>query len=105
MTKTDQRVAYALYFVATSVVTGCLAVVWYLSPLGLGFKSWPEANRDVLEHLYQASYWAGIPAILIAPGLSLVLFIFRNQKGAYWLPAVSIGLFLTCIVTLMSNLN
>ncbi len=105
MTKTDQCAAYALYFIATSVVTSCLAIGWYMSPLGLGFQTWPEPHRGLLINLYQASYFMGIPAILIVQGLSLVLFIFKKPKAAYWLPVVSTAAFLTCVVSILPNLS
>ena len=52
MTKNNQRFAYILYFIVTSIAAACLALGWYMSPLGLGFAAWPEANRNLLEHLY-----------------------------------------------------
>jgi len=105
MTKNNQRFAYILYFIATSIAAACLALGWYITPLGLGFAAWPEANRNLLEHLYKASYFVGIPAILIAQVLSLVLFIYGKRKTAFGLPAGALGLFLICVGLILSNIN
>jgi len=105
MTKFERYFAYIFYFIATLTVTGCLTLGWYMSPLGLGFATWPEANRDLLQHIYAASYFVGIPAILIAQAASPVLFIYRKRKAAYLIPAISIILFLACITFILSNLG
>ncbi len=105
MTKSNQRMAYILYIIATSIVAFCLAFVWYMSPLGLGFATWPERHRDLLEYVYAGSYYMGIPEIVIAQIISPVLFKYGKRKAAYWLPAISISLFLTCVMLILSNLN
>jgi hypothetical protein len=103
MTENNQRTAYVFYFVSTSMAVACLAFVWFISPLGFGFAIWPVANRELLEHVYAGSYYIGIPAILIAQITSLVLFIYKKRRAAYWTPVVSISLFLICIVSILSN--
>ena len=105
MTENTQRAAYVFYFVITSIAVAFLAFFWLMSPLGLGFASWPAGNRNLLQSIYGISYYAGIPAILIAQVISPILFAYRKRKAAYWVPAISIALFLTCAVLILSNMN
>ena len=80
MTKNNQRFAYILYFIVTSIAAACLALGWYMSPLGLGFAAWPEANRNLLEYLYKASYFVGIPAILSRKSSRWFFSFMANEK-------------------------
>jgi len=105
MTENNQRGIYIIYFIVTLVMTICLALAWYMSPLGLGFAAWPEANRKLLEHIYTASYFIGIPTIVIVQVLSPILFINGKRKAAFWLPAGALGLFLMCIGLILSSVN
>ncbi|ESQ84973.1 hypothetical protein [Asticcacaulis benevestitus] len=103
MTESNQRTAYIFYIVFTSILVACLAFVWFMSPLGLGFARWPE--RELLQSIYAGSYYAGIPAILIAKVISPVLFAYRKRKAAYGVPAISIAVFLICVTLILSNVN
>jgi hypothetical protein len=105
MTENNQRAAYIFYFTATSIMVGCLAFGWFMSPLGLGFATWPEGHRDLLEGVYALSYYAGIPAILIAQVISPILFAYRKRKAAYWVPAASIALFLACVALILARVH
>ena len=105
MTKSYQFFPYVLYFIASLALALCLALVWYMSPLGMGFAHWPEDHRELLKRIYMASYFIGIPAVLIAQIASPILFAFKKQRAAYWVPAVAIALFVAGIATILSNIG
>jgi len=105
LTKAYQFFPYILYFIVSLALALCLALVWYMSPLGMGFAHWPQDHRDLLQHIYMMSYFIGIPAVLIAQIASPILFAFKKQRAAYWVPAVAIALFVACIAAILSNIG
>jgi len=105
MTENLQRTTYIIFVGVTSIVSVFLAIIWFMSPLGLGFVTWPEAHRDLFEQIYRVSYFGGIPAILIAQIASPFLFAFRKRRMAYWVPAVAITLLVACMTAVISYLG
>ena len=94
-----QRGLYTCFFIATSILSVLLAVICYMSHLGLGFANWPndQALSKVLSSCYTISYFIRIPALILAQIGSLALYGFRNSKAAYLLPAINVIIFLALI--------
>lgn len=72
-----------LLMAASTLVAGGLGFFWYVSPLALGFSDWPDdpPRRQLLLRLYEFSWHWGIPALLVAQVLALVL-AWRGRRVA-----------------------
>lgn len=70
-------VLFVLVMAGNLILALVLAVIWYASPLGLGFSDWqPEPWQF---DLYWLSWRYGIPVLLIGQGAG-VYFAFRNWR-------------------------
>ena len=93
-----------LLMAGSTLVTGWLAMFWYMSPLALGFSNWPDdpGMRAFVLDIYELSWRGGIPAVLLAQGLALVL-AWRGRRVAAELVAVLANLgFAVLIGTVMA---
>ncbi|AQS63459.1 hypothetical protein AGRHK599_LOCUS4871 [Rhizobium rhizogenes] len=96
-----------VFLFATTVVAFILGAVWYLSPLALGFSEWPSdpARRNLIVGLYDISYRAGIPVLIVAQILAIAMKIRGHQRAALIIPSLSLGLFSLCAGTVLVLLN
>lgn len=85
-----EKFPYALYWFLTTALALAIGLVWYMSPLGLGFNGHPGR---LAYSVYWATYFVGIPALLLAQLASLMLALLHKQRAAYVLPAVALVLF------------
>jgi hypothetical protein len=61
-----------------------------MSPLGLGFKTWPDgAHGQVVLALFQVSYFGGIGAVLLSLFIAPILFALGRTRLAIWSPVIA----------------
>ncbi len=81
------------------VISIPLILLWYMSPLGLGFHQWsddPEkANRAQL--FYLISWTGGIPLLIFGQLIAIILAFYGRVRMALALSAISLTVFLTLI--------
>ena len=72
-----------------------LAFLWWMSPLGLGFSGKPAdpVLRVFAHQVYVVSYLGGIPMVLLAQLVGIVLAIMGRGRLALWTSGGSIALF------------
>ena len=99
MTRRAGRAAVAAYLVVSTVFVLVAALLWYVSPMALGFGTWPEDERarSVAHGVYQASYYVGIPGLLVAQGIAIVLSLRGRSLAAVGVSAVAIVVFLAVV--------
>ena len=94
MSSEANRLDFTLYWVATTLVAAGIAFLWWMSPVGLGFAQWPsEPIKSIVMSVYQASYFVGIPLLIITQGIAAGLAKLRLRRWAFALPAISITAF------------
>jgi hypothetical protein len=90
------RVALFVWFhLITTLVALVIGLVWYMSPLGLGFAVWPSdpATREFAYVAYWLSYFIGLPLLLVGQAGSVILAMTGRRRAAYGFPMVTIGVF------------
>jgi hypothetical protein len=93
-----KTVEYLAFLLLTTLLAGVFAFVWSLSALGFGFVDGP-ANptiKKIALATIAASYFVGMPALLIGQAASPILWFFGRTRGAYVVPLLSMGSFLLC---------
>ncbi|MDT2022186.1 hypothetical protein [Methylocella sp. CPCC 101449] len=106
---TDQtgRFWFGLY-IATMIAIGILfGLLWYMSPFALGFAQWPAdpLKKRWAMLLYQASFYAGIPMLLLAPLVAMGLNAKGFRRTAIVLPLASLLVFSASAMLVLSLLN
>ncbi|WP_147457586.1 hypothetical protein [Paracoccus alkanivorans] len=74
-----------------------LGAIWFMSPVGLGFASWPdqEISREKAHLIFSISYFIGLPALVIGQLLSIVVIFKARPKIALAISAGTFGGFLS----------
>lgn len=86
---------FNVFFIVTTLFVIVFSVVWYMSPLALGFSQWPidPVKRRWAESAYHISYFYGIPILIIGQIASVVLDIKGFHRLAFLIPTTAILLF------------
>ena len=106
--RTSQRsihmASFVWFYIFATAVALVFAGAWFMSPLGFGFAPWPAdaGLRAFAQGLYQVSYFAGIPALLLGQVVSLALALTRRSRLAYYVPLTTIGVFGVSVAIVMS---
>jgi len=83
------------------------SAIWYMSPLALGFASWP--SHPVLAGLargaFQASYDVGIPAMLTSPVIGIVLALSGRHVAARRVVRITFASFAACVAVVVLLVN
>lgn len=81
------------------VVAVLLGMVWFMSPLALGFSKWPVDDGPFsVINIYVLSYSIGLPLLAVAQVSSVVLIFTRWQRRA--LPLSLLSLLSLCLFLL-----
>jgi len=93
-----------IYLATTTLIALLSSVIWYMSPLALGFAKWPtDPNRAELAHwLLNLSHQFGIPLILAAQVFAMVMAFKGYQRVALIVPVVCLSIFLLCVGTVIN---
>lgn len=77
-----------------------LAAAWWMSPFGFGFVDKPadQTLRTVADLVYGASYFGGIPILLIGQVVGLGLAISGRGKPALRISAMALAMFMALVV-------
>jgi small-conductance mechanosensitive channel len=99
--------AISIFLVTTTIAAVVFSAVWYVSPLGLGFSEWPSepGRRDLALTLFAISHRVGIPMLLIAQALAIVMAAKGYRRTALITPVLSLSVFSVCIATVLTLLN
>ena len=95
------------FIALTSALAIVLAGIWYVTPLGFGFARWPsdETIRRAIFAIYWATYFVGIPMLLISQVVSIILFALGLRKAAFFPPIISLGLFVSGAGVVLTFMN
>ena len=106
MTTDGNPILFTFFWLATTFVAFGMAFAWLVSPLGLGFGQWPsEPSLSVVMAVFHASYFVGVPLLLVAQGVSIGLAKFRRWRWAFAVPAISITLFVAMAGFVLSQVR
>ncbi len=96
-----------LCLVVMTLFALALAAFWYMSPLGLGFMQWPkeEPTRSIVIWTMNASYFFGIPALILGHGAAWFFACRRKYKMALSISGVAVTFFVAAIAIVLSNLS
>ncbi|MBN9083107.1 MAG: hypothetical protein BGP04_02785 [Rhizobiales bacterium 62-17] len=101
------RFWFGLYIAAMIAIGIVFGFLWYMSPFALGFAQWPTdpqtKHRAML--LYQASFYAGIPMVLLAPFVAMGLNAKGFRRTAIVIPLASLLAFSACVTLVLSLLE
>jgi hypothetical protein len=94
-----ETVEYFAFLLLTTVLAGTLAFFWGLSPLGFGFAAGPSNPmiKKIAVVLIMATYFVGIPALLLGQVVSPILWFYGRKRSAYIVPLACMGSFLVGI--------
>lgn len=97
----------SLYMILTTVVAIALAFHWCMSPLRLDLKTWPQdpATRDLVNLVYLISYLGGIPLLIIAQVVALLLHRKVKDRAALALSTGAIACFYGSMTFVLSHLR
>ena len=100
----NQANGFLWYWLFATLVVLFLTFLWAMSPLGIGFQIVPENEvlATLLLSAYHASFFIGIPALLIAHIASGLFGFYGKQKLGFRLSFWSIIIFTTSIVAISS---
>jgi len=85
-----------------------ISAVWFMSPLGIGFNYDPDLSpikKKIGETIYFASYFIGIPLLLIFQVISGIIGVKGNTRQAIWLSVLTLILFVGMVITSLSVLT
>jgi hypothetical protein len=89
-----------LLLVATTLVALGLGLVWFMSPLALGFAGSEQLvdpdRRQWAGTLYRLSYAFGIPMLLLAQVVAIALRVRRSRLWAMAVSMLAIAAFTLC---------
>lgn len=88
---------FNVFFIVTTLFVIVFSVIWYMSPLALGFSQWPidPVKRRWAESAHHMSYFYGIPMLIIGQVASFVLDIKGFHRLAFLVPTATILFFAT----------
>lgn len=85
------------------VVAVFLGVLWFMSPLGLGFAKWPVYDGPFSAiNIYVLSHSIGLPLLAVAQVSSVILIFTRWQRRALPLSLLPLCLFLLPLIYVLN---
>ena len=97
----NQQIAFFVYWAFALAISAILALIWAMSPLGVGFQDQPNSHflRAVAQSLFVVSYFAGIPVLLGSQIAALIISLTGNIRIAYRLSlGALIGFFVLIVI-------
>ena len=94
---------FGLFMAGCAFVSVWLALFWFVSPLAIGFSDWPDdpAQRELFSRLYDLSWHAGIPLLLLSQPAAWLLAWRGWRIAAQLLSVLVIFGFLALILVIM----
>ncbi|MBU4611369.1 hypothetical protein IMZ29_12770 [Achromobacter sp. GG226] len=110
MTPADQaggRAEVVTPLLGSAVLAVVASAVWYLSPLALGFASWPSHPMlaAIARGAFQASYFVGIPALLACPVIGMALALSGRRVAAMRVVRITFASFAACVALVVLLVN
>lgn len=102
-----RRVLLSVYLVGMTLTGVVLGFCWYMSPLALGFAQWPTDSemRYWTAILYDLSFYAGIPLVVLAPIAAIVPYRMGFDRTAFAIPLISLVTFMACTAGVLMSLK
>jgi hypothetical protein len=97
----------SVYLVGMTLAGVVLGFCWYMSPLALGFAQWPtdSETRFWTMILYDLSFYAGIPLVVLGPIAAIVPYRKGFDRAAFAIPLISLATFMVCATGVLMQLK